>query len=230
MISSQRQARKGQRVASPAPMRRPGAVNAEFTTAPSFAAPAGTVRNSISSGTGHPLCKQHDNDRLYQYERSVKDAFDRIVPVLKKISALQHEADFERLAQSMAQQELGFQLPESILADAWVEQLDMRVFLKPIAISVVIFSKQIRWLLMIRHFRLSCRTVDSIFWTFRLAQMAVWRTLFAMFCACRNVKSVASHLPVPCSTLMTAFRNGLRPKCCVTVKGGQIMLMSRHVT
>jgi carboxysome shell carbonic anhydrase len=126
MISSQRQARKGQRVASPAPMRRPGAVNAEFTTAPSFAAPAGTVRNSISSGTGHPLCKQHDNDRLYQYERSVKDAFDRIVPVLKKISALQHEADFERLAQSMAQQELGFQLPESILADAWVEQLDMR--------------------------------------------------------------------------------------------------------
>jgi len=42
------------------------------------------------------------------------------------ISAIQHEADFELRAQHMARDGLGFELPEDILADAWVEQLDMR--------------------------------------------------------------------------------------------------------
>jgi carboxysome shell carbonic anhydrase len=74
----------------------------------------------------HPLCNSLENRRLYAYERGVKQAFDRIVPVLKKVSALQHEADFEQRAQHIAQQELGFALPNSILADAWIEQLDMR--------------------------------------------------------------------------------------------------------
>jgi carboxysome shell carbonic anhydrase len=64
--------------------------------------------------------------RLFDYEQRVKSAFDAIVPILKRVSSLQHEEDFERRAQSIAREQLGFELPEEILADAWVDQLDMR--------------------------------------------------------------------------------------------------------
>jgi carboxysome shell carbonic anhydrase len=72
------------------------------------------------------LCRADDNARLNDYEQGVKTAFDAIVPTLKRISALQHEADFEAQAQRIAQSELGFELPLDTLQDAWVEQLDMR--------------------------------------------------------------------------------------------------------
>ena len=74
----------------------------------------------------HPLTDRDGNARLQRYEDRVKTAFDRIVPVLKQISALQHESDFEQHAQSIARAELGFDLPEYMLADAWVTQLDLR--------------------------------------------------------------------------------------------------------
>jgi len=74
----------------------------------------------------HPLTDRQENARLYAYESSVKDAFDAIVPTLKQISALQHEADFENQAQRLARAHLGFELPAALLDDAWVEQLDMR--------------------------------------------------------------------------------------------------------
>ena len=56
----------------------------------------------------------------------MKGAFDRIVPLLKRLSALQHEADFIEQAQRLARAELGFELPLPILEKAWVSQLDMR--------------------------------------------------------------------------------------------------------
>lgn len=74
----------------------------------------------------HPLTDYDGNARLQRYEEQVKTAFDRIVPVLKRLSAIQHEADFEQHAQSIARAELGFDLPEHMLADAWVTQLDLR--------------------------------------------------------------------------------------------------------
>jgi len=74
----------------------------------------------------HPLTNQAENQRLYAYEQSVKSAFDAIVPTLKRISAIQHEENFERKAQAIAREQLGFDLPEKTLADAWVDQLDMR--------------------------------------------------------------------------------------------------------
>lgn len=67
-----------------------------------------------------------ENTRLADYEQRVKAAFDGIVPTLKRISALQHEADFEERAQTIARERFGFELPAQILADAWVDQLDMR--------------------------------------------------------------------------------------------------------
>ncbi|NNG12195.1 MAG: carboxysome shell carbonic anhydrase [Halobacteria archaeon] len=74
----------------------------------------------------HPLVRGDENTLLYNYERSVKEAFDCIVPTLKQISAFQHEADFVRQAQKLAHAHLGFDLPQVLLEDAWVDQLDMR--------------------------------------------------------------------------------------------------------
>lgn len=104
------------RVAGTAPLRRPGAV----------AVAAGGPRSQRQVQSGHALSREADNARLADYERSVKTAFDSIVPTLKQISARQHEDGFEAIAQDIARRELGFELPAEILADAWVAQLDMR--------------------------------------------------------------------------------------------------------
>lgn len=111
--NSRSRARQGNASVRPAPLRRPGGMP------PGLATASGGVAN-------HPLCREQDNCRLFAYESQVKGSFDRIVPALKQISALQHEADFEQRAQRIARDQLGFELPQVILADAWVEQLDMR--------------------------------------------------------------------------------------------------------
>ena len=74
----------------------------------------------------HPLTDRVANDHLRSYELEVKGRFERIVPVLQKISALQHHADFIDQAQLLACRELGFDLPKHILERAWVRPLDMR--------------------------------------------------------------------------------------------------------
>ena len=74
----------------------------------------------------HPLADQDRNSRLADYERTVRTRFDAIVPTLKQIAGLQHEAEFETRAQQIARDRLGFELPASVLADAWVTALDMR--------------------------------------------------------------------------------------------------------
>jgi len=108
--SSRQSAFASRRTTASAPLRRPGAVG-----------------SAGGGGVGsHPLCRVDENAQLHAYERTVKDAFDGIVPILKEISALQHEADFVGQAQRIARQKLGFELPGEILEGAWVEQLDMR--------------------------------------------------------------------------------------------------------
>lgn len=112
MLRSSRQSvLAARRATGRAPLRRPGAV--------------GTSGGRGGVGS-HPLCRADENAQLHAYERTVKDAFDGIVPILKEISALQHESDFEVQAQRIAQRKLGFELPAEILEGAWVEQLDMR--------------------------------------------------------------------------------------------------------
>ena len=74
----------------------------------------------------HPLTNESENQRLLAHELTVKGRFDAIVPVLKSIAALQHEADFTERAQAIAREQLGFELPAQVLADAWVADLDMR--------------------------------------------------------------------------------------------------------
>ena len=68
----------------------------------------------------HPLTDQGANARLRAYEQEVKGRFDRIVPLLKQISALQHDPDFIEQAQRLTRAELGFDLPSHILELSWV--------------------------------------------------------------------------------------------------------------
>ena len=74
----------------------------------------------------HPLSNGRANAALRAYEERTLGAFDRIVPVLKRISALQHESDFIAQAQRLALAELGHELPQPVLDTAWTSQLDMR--------------------------------------------------------------------------------------------------------
>ena len=78
-----------------------------------------------SCGMSHPFTRVDENKRLYAYEQQVKQSFDGIEAVLRKISSLQHEADFSVRAQNIAVNELGFELPEELLTDNWIKPLDM---------------------------------------------------------------------------------------------------------
>ncbi len=92
----------------------------------SMARPMMTTGMVPSGSANHPLVDGYENGHLYQYETSVKKAFDAVVPALRKVSAHQHDENFVASAQSVAKQELGFELPDEILQDAWIDQLDMR--------------------------------------------------------------------------------------------------------
>lgn len=83
-------------------------------------------RRTTGTATLHPLTDGRANAALHAYDTRVKEAFDRLVPVLKRVSALQHEDGFEQRAQDLARAELGFELPPQLLETAWVTQLDMR--------------------------------------------------------------------------------------------------------
>ncbi len=88
-------------------------------------AEAPVLGNGPGAGT-HPLTDTATNARLYDYEASVKQAFDRIVPVLKDAASQRCEPDFTDRAQAIARRDLGFEFPLHLLDDAWVTGLDMR--------------------------------------------------------------------------------------------------------
>jgi carboxysome shell carbonic anhydrase len=121
-LIQQRQARPdGLRRSRNPRAQRPAAQLGSSRTVP------GAARGGPSSGALlHPLTDRGGNDALHAYDNGVKASFDRIVPVLKRLSGLQHEPGFVESAQQIAQQELGFSLPLPILETAWVSQLDMR--------------------------------------------------------------------------------------------------------
>src|SRR5512143_4252582 len=86
----------------------------------------GECVSSVCAPQAHPLIDAARNAELAEYERTVRQRFDAIVPALKDIAAQQHEAGFEQRAQQIARERLGFELPDAVLADAWVTTLDMR--------------------------------------------------------------------------------------------------------
>ena len=79
-----------------------------------------------SSTDLHPLTNGSVNNQLQSYELEVKGKFDKIVPLLKKVSALQHDKDFVDRAQQLSISDLGFSLPIDVLDKAWVRPIDMR--------------------------------------------------------------------------------------------------------
>lgn len=94
------------------------------------AGPVAPPNPACAAGDGarceHSLTDTHINAELFRYEQRVRQRFARIVGVLKQISAHQHDADFTEKAQLLAQQQLGFGLPEDLLERAWVGGLDLR--------------------------------------------------------------------------------------------------------
>jgi len=80
----------------------------------------------VHSGGLHPLSNGQANAALRAYEEQTLGSFDRVVPVLKRLSALQHENNFVEQAQRLAVAELGHELPQPVLETAWTSQLDMR--------------------------------------------------------------------------------------------------------
>ncbi|TCS72401.1 carboxysome shell carbonic anhydrase [Sulfuritortus calidifontis] len=85
----------------------------------------------------HPLADRRTNARLAHCEDSVKGRFEAIAPTLKAISALQHLDDFAGRAQALARQQLGYELPQGILDDAWVAGLDLKALYAHCAFSAL---------------------------------------------------------------------------------------------
>ena len=73
----------------------------------------------------HALVDRDLNRLLFDYERKVRSRFTRIVDVLKRISAHQHDESFIERSQQLAREQLGFDLPVQLLEDAWVCGLDL---------------------------------------------------------------------------------------------------------
>lgn len=85
-------------------------------------------RTNISRQQGHSARYSNGSigsQHLYQYEKRSKDAFDKIENVLRDVSAIQHEANFTCLAQSLVMSKLGFEIPEQLLKDSWIKSLDI---------------------------------------------------------------------------------------------------------
>ncbi|MDP2433739.1 MAG: carboxysome shell carbonic anhydrase [Pseudomonadota bacterium] len=74
----------------------------------------------------HALVDPQLNRSLSVYEDKVRGRFAAIVDTLKALSAEQHELDFVTRAQRMARERLGYELPQSLLGEAWVSGLDLR--------------------------------------------------------------------------------------------------------
>jgi len=118
----------GNRSVAPAGRRvRPLAAQVIRTNSATTAVSTAPVVKPRAAAAGlHPLSNGEANAALRSYEERSLGSFDRIVPVLKRLSALQHEPDFVAQAQQVAQAELGHPLPLPLLENAWTSQLDMR--------------------------------------------------------------------------------------------------------
>ncbi|MCW8934494.1 MAG: carboxysome shell carbonic anhydrase [Gammaproteobacteria bacterium] len=124
--SNQQASRNLNRITTP--LGRPGdrAMKSTHKVESSYSTGASINASAAHMTVSHVLTNAQENTQLFAYESSVRESFDNIVPTLKKISALQHETNFEQQAQQLARTQLGFELPDLLLNNAWVDRLDMR--------------------------------------------------------------------------------------------------------
>lgn len=68
----------------------------------------------------------HENQRLSAYENQVKHLFDRIIPCVRQLAAIQFEEDFVSLASEKIKCELGVAPPTDIFEKAWTSKLGVK--------------------------------------------------------------------------------------------------------
>ena len=85
----------------------------------------------------HALTDGNANARLAHCEDAVKGQFDAVEPTLKRVAAMAYADDYTDKAKRLVQSELGFDVPDSLLADAWVNGPDMRSLYAFCAFSVL---------------------------------------------------------------------------------------------
>lgn len=68
----------------------------------------------------HPLTNLAANEQLARCEDTVKNRFDRIVPFLRAVAGIPLGIEYVTRVQELAQSSLGHTLPESLLADNWI--------------------------------------------------------------------------------------------------------------
>ncbi len=87
------------------------------------------VNNNLKSSlkfSNHPLTDKLVNQELYNYEKDIKENFDNIIPVLKKISLIQNQEGFIEKAQLIAKNQLGISFPVYLIDKTWIKPLDMK--------------------------------------------------------------------------------------------------------
>jgi carboxysome shell carbonic anhydrase len=116
-------------------------------------------------GSHHPLTDGHMNARLARCEESVNGRFTAIVPALRAIAGLGFSADHKAEVQAIARQQLGYELPETVLDQAWIGGLDMKQLyaycaFKALQLSVEQFAddlkRQVEAVQDTRNFFLDC--------------------------------------------------------------------------
>lgn len=108
------------------PLGRPGDRGMNASRQVETSGSAGMLKKTGLMDVSHGLTNTQENAELYAYESRVRESFDAIVPTLKQISGMQHQADFKQQAQQLARTQLGFELPDLLLSNIWIERLDTR--------------------------------------------------------------------------------------------------------
>lgn len=104
--------------------------NADSNPVPLEQPASGLSAQSTSSlphrNNQHPLTDGYMNARLVHCEESVNGRFNAIIPALRSIADRRIGANHVKDVQDLANQLLGYSLPEDVLERAWIDGLDMK--------------------------------------------------------------------------------------------------------
>jgi carboxysome shell carbonic anhydrase len=96
-----------------------------------------------TANAGHPLADGHENAQLRAYELASKARFDNIDAVLQKLKQGYGRSNFVDWANATLQAELGFKLPQTVLADACIGGLNLtKLYTQCVFEQFLAFSKE----------------------------------------------------------------------------------------
>lgn len=105
-----------------APLGRPG--DRDIGNAAIVASKGSFAYNQDDLIDAHALTKKDLNSQLYGYDQNVKASFDSIGSVVDEISSMQAGNDYETRVRQHIKDQLGFDIPTALLADAGMTRLD----------------------------------------------------------------------------------------------------------